>query len=114
MPPFQVPATLTSLGATADRGLRLSFSTQELSDEDKLIAMKYHQSFGWLVFSPNKFAIGDMPKEQAEDKNKTVSKRIRAILYILWQQEGSQGDFELFYREKGEKIIEWLKKKLDD
>jgi len=108
------PAILTSVGTTSDGGLRMSFNTQELSDEDKLIAMKYHKQFGYLAFKPNQYALEDLPKEQAEDKNKTVSKRIRAVLFILWKQEGKKGDFEAFYRDRGEKIIEWLKKKIDD
>lgn len=114
LPPFITPAILTSVGTTSDGGLRMNFATQELNDTDKIIALKYHKSFGFLAFKPNQYALDELPKEQAEDKNKTVSKRIRAVLFILWQQEGKQGDFEDFYRDRGEKIIEWLKRKLDD
>lgn len=99
---------------TADHGLRLSFVTQEMSDEDKLIATKYHQQFGWLAFRPNQFALDELPKEQAEDKQKTPAKRLRAVLFVLYQQQGSQGDFEIFYREKMEKIISFVKSKLDE
>lgn len=113
MPPFLTPAILTSLRATQDGGLSLGFSTQELSDEDKLIAMKYHKQFGYLAFKPNQFALDDMPKEQAEDTQKTPSKRLRAVLFVLWQQKGSTGDFELFYRDRMEKIITWAKGKID-
>lgn len=113
LPPYQVQAILTSLSMSADKGMRMGFTTNELTDEDRLLATKYHQQFGWLMFKPNPFTVEDMPKEQAEDKNKTPSKRLRAALYILWQQEGSNGDFEVYYREKMEKLITYVKDKLD-
>ena len=113
LPPFQTPAILTSLSYTNDGGLRMGFSTNELSEEDKIIAGKYHQQFGWLVFRPNQFSLTDLPKEQAEDKQKTPSKRLRAVLFVLWQQEGSNGDFEVFYREKMDKLINYVKDKID-
>lgn len=113
MPPFTTPAVLTSLSMTADGGLRMSFVTNELSDEDKLIATKYHQKFGYMAFSPNQFSLEDMPKEQAEDKHKTPSKRLRASLFVLYKQEGVTEDFEVWYRRKMEKLIDYIKGKLE-
>ena len=110
---IQVPAILTSLALTKDGGMRAGFATQELSDEDKLILTKLHGQFGYLMFQPNQYTIEDLPTEQAEDKQKTPSKRLRAVLFVLFQQQGSKGDFELFYREKMEKLIEFTKSKLD-
>jgi hypothetical protein len=113
LPPYQVQAILTSLSMSADKGMRMGFSTNELTDEDRLLATKYHQQFGWLMFKPNPFTVEDMPKETAEDKNKTPSKRLRASLFILWKQEGENGDFEVYYREKMEKLIKYVQEKLD-
>ncbi len=47
-------------------------------------------------------------------KPKTQSQRIRAILFLLWEAEGSKGDHEVYYNEKTEKYIKFLQKKLDD
>ena len=110
---FQVPAILTSFSTKADNGASLRFSTNELNDEDFLTLKKSHQQFGWLLFRENPYQPGDVPLEAAEDKAKTPSKRLRACLYVLWQQTGEQGDFEVFYRERMEKIIEFVKNKLD-
>lgn len=110
---IQVPAILTSLALTKDGGMRAGFATQELTDEDKLILTKLHGQFGYLLFQPNQFNIEDLPTEQAEDKNKTPSKRLRASLFVLWKQEGKNGDFEIYYREKMEKLINYIKEKLD-
>lgn len=109
----QVPAILTSLALTKDGGMRAGFVTNEITDEEKLILTKLHGQFGYLLFQPNQFSVDDLPTEQAEDKNKTPSKRLRASLFVLWQQEGKKGDFENFYREKMEKLISFIKDKLD-
>lgn len=93
--------------------MRAGFVTNEISDEEKLILTKLHGQFGYLLFQPNQFSVEDLPTEQAEDKNKTPSKRLRASLFVLWQQEGKKGDFENFYREKMEKLISFIKDKLD-
>ena len=108
------PAILTRISYTKDGGLSLGFSTQELSADEKTIISELYQTFGHLAFKSNDIDLLDLPKEDAEDKNKTPSKRLRACLYVLSQQQGiSKDKFELFYREKMEKIIEFVKNKLD-
>lgn len=110
---FQVPAILTGFSTSKDGGASVRFSTNELSDEDFLIMKQFQGQFGWLLFQENPFSESDIPKESAEDKTKTPSKRLRASLFVLWNQTGATGDFEVFYREKMEKIIDHVKSKLD-
>lgn len=52
-------------------------------------------------------------KIDRELNTKTQSQRLRATLYVLWEQEGKQDSFDDFYRGKMESIIEWIKGKLD-
>ena len=110
---IQLQATLQGFSSRSDGSASLRFSTQELSPEDFAALSQSLNQFGFVMFKPNQFTDADLPTEQAEDKQKTIGKRIRAVLFVLWKQEGSQGDFEVFYRAKGEKIIEMLKAKLD-
>ncbi len=110
---FQAPAILTSVSYSKDGGVRIGFSTNELSDEDKLIVSKFHQKFGFILFKSNEFTTEDVPKEDAEDTSKTPSKRLRATLFVLWKQQGERGEFETYYRTQVEKIIDHLKAKLD-
>lgn len=108
------PAILTSISYTKDGGMRLGFSTNELSQKDKLTISEFYQTFGWLAFKENAIDVLDMPKEDAEDKLKTPAKRLRNTLYVLATQEGIKKEhFELYYREKMEKIIDFVKNKLD-
>ncbi len=109
-----VTGILTSISHTKDGGLRLGFSTQELTPEDKLKMSELFQQFGHLAFSPNQITTEDMPKEEAEDKNKTPSKRLRNTIYVWSQQLGIKSkNFETFYKENMEKLIDMVKGKLD-
>jgi hypothetical protein len=110
---FQAAAILTSVSYTKDGGVRLGFTTNEMSDEDKLIIAKFFQKFGFVLFKSNEFTLEDIPLEDAEDKTKTPSKRLRAVLFLMWKQAGQKGDFEVYYRAQVEKVIEHLKAKLD-
>ena len=110
---FKLNAYLTGFSSLKDGGASIRFSTQELSGDDFKELHKAQNDFGWLVFKENDITVSDIPTEQAEDKNKTPSKRLRAVLFILWKQEGEHGDFEMFYRDRTEKLINMIKAKLD-
>ena len=110
---IKIPSYLTGFSSKNDGSAGIRFATQELSDQDFLEIKRHLNAFGWLLFQENPISLDDLPKEQAEDKNKTPSKRLRATLFILWKQEGEKGDFETYYRTKMEKLIEHIKSKLD-
>jgi hypothetical protein len=95
---FQVPAILNRISFTKDNGLSLGFVTNELSDEEKVLAAQYHAKFGYLLFKPNQFTEDDIPETDAlDDEKRTPSQRLRAVLYVLWVQRGSKGSFTDFY-----------------
>lgn len=109
----KVPAILTGFRLLKDGGVGLSFSTQELTSEEKLVLGSFHQKFGGLAFRENELTPEDIPTEDADFEGKTPSKRLRAVLFVLWKQQGATGDFEDYYRNKMNLIIEQIKTKLD-
>lgn len=110
---LKLPAILSGFSSRADGSAGVRFATQELTDQDFGELKKNLNLYGWLLFSENPIQPSDVPTEYAEDKNKTPSKRLRAVIYKLYEQEGKQGDFEVYYRAKVEKIIDAYKAKLD-
>lgn len=44
---------------------------------------------------------------------KSPSQRLRAVLFVLWEQRGSKGEFEEFYKESIERVIKRIKEELD-
>ena len=110
---FQAPAIMTRISSRADGGLSLAFATNELSVDEKAIALQYHNLFGYLLFSPNQFRDEDIPKGDATDESKSPSQRLRAVLFIYWKQLGQPGNFEFFYRQQVEKQIDAIKNCLE-
>lgn len=109
---LKLPVTFDGFSSRADGSYGLRFSTQETGLDGLAMLDSHKRLFGWLLFSENDIQSGDVPKEQATD-NKTPSKRLRDVLFVLYTQEGSHGAFETFYQDKMEKIITFTKSKLE-
>lgn len=98
------------------RSVRITFDTQEtLTPEQKAELFDMNEKLGYLFFfdKPNAtIKTDELPDIQLEDGEKSPSHRLRAVLYIWWQQNGSKDDFELFYRRWMERTIDQIKQKL--
>lgn len=110
---IKLPAILTGYNRKADRSCSIRLETQELTSEQLLELDKHYQLFGWFIFNENAISTKDIPNEQAEDKDKTPSKRQRAVIYLIWKQLNTEQDFDSYYRMRMEKNIEKLKNELD-
>lgn len=116
MKPVKLAAIFSGVKSRKDRSYRLEFDTRELGGEDaaKLLSMQMDE--GWLLFAPtSSIDEKDIPKSNADSGagGKTPSQRLRAVLFILWSQRGSEGDFEDYYRRKMESIIDQFKDRID-
>lgn len=109
---IKLPAIMTGFASHADGGAGIRFTTNELAGEDYVALASEKGKFGWLIFKENDVQDEDIPNEQAEEA-KTPSQRLRAVLFVLWTQEGKKGNFEDYYRNRMEKLIEVIKNKLD-
>ena len=110
---FSAPAILSRVAYLKDGGVSLGFSTNELTDEEKVIASKFYQKFGYVLFSESTITDKDIPKASATDESKSPSQRLRAALFVLWKQRGEKQDFEVFYRDKMEKFLDQVKSRLE-
>lgn len=110
---IKVAATLNGANSLADGGLSIRLHTQELSAQDKLEIFEHLNKFGWLIFSENELQPEEMPETEAEFKGKKQSQRIRNSLFVLWDKSGRPGKFDDFYRDRTDKIIEWIKNKIE-
>jgi len=111
---FQIEAVLEGVTPLKDGGVSLRFHTNEVNRDDKVTLMEFHQSFGWLLFSANEFQESDVPKQNATSEiGRSPSKRLYNVLFLLWKQNGGVGDYEAFYKQKMEQIIEQAKARLN-
>ena len=114
---FLAPAILPDHGikTMADKGIRISFDTQELTAEVMTQVFMLKGRMGYLIFSatPLNPELLDIPDISPDFKGeKSPSQRLRAVLYKLWEQQGASIDFAVFYRSKMDSIINQVKEKL--
>jgi len=118
MKTFQLPSQLEGYRSLKDGTLKLSFETGELSPEQMANVHYSLNKVGFLAFSPDPFATHqleeiDKLKVEYSDTGKPPSQRLRAVLFVLFEQapEGYT-NFNDFYNFKMEKMISHFKDKL--
>lgn len=107
-------AIIEGIRARKDRSLGVSFTTPELTAEEKAIIFELQNQNVKMVITPT-------DAEQLEDhvvdtdlNQKTQSQRIRSVLFILWKQNPQGLEFADYYKDKTEQYIDFLKKKIDE
>jgi len=111
---------LNSVRRKADRSLIMSFETlteqsshelhqlDEMFQQDCVIAIKPEET----PFLDAEIKDLDSIDMDLEDNTKTPSKRLRNVLYRLYEKEDN-GEFKDFYKSQMERIINHFKGKLD-
>lgn len=113
MKALTMSAIITSVGSKVDGSLGLRVVTPELSHEEKVAIMELQGMNTKMLIEPVDEEASGIVSVQKPMNTKTQSQRIRAVLFLLWKQEGEQGVFEDYYKEKTERYITFLKEKLE-
>ena len=111
-----IPATIQKVETMA-RYARIIVDTQENLTVDQLSELfAQHEKVGWFFFLAKpevKITSEMLPEIRLEEGEKSPSQRMRAVLYVYWQQKTDQSQhFELFYRHWMERTIDAIKEKL--
>lgn len=98
-----------------DGGTRLVFDTQELNADKAAALFSLKNQQLWLILVSSTTEQVEIPTEPPPEfqNQKSYSQRLRACLFRLWEQKGKPGDSESFYREYMEKVINWVKDRLE-
>ena len=114
---LQIPATISKIVTMGFKSLRLQIDTQEnLSEEQMQKIMPKYDQLGYFTFLIGNKISPDLLLEVpdiVQDNKKTPSQRMRNVLYILWKESNKNVSFDIFYINQMEKIIEWLKRKIN-
>jgi len=114
-------AQVESVATRKDRTIKLTLGTQELSPSDAGELFGLQNSLISVgikdvsltqsdieILKESKIEIDDIPD------GKSPSQRLRNVLYRNWEQsDGGYSDFNLYYLNRIERIIEHYKSKLD-
>ena len=113
---LKVPGTISKVTTMSDKGLRLQVDTQELGPEDAAKVMLSRDKLGVFVFAEQDISpedIKNLPKVELEAGEKAPSARLRATLYVYWEQHKVNEPFDIYYRRTMEKFINSVKEKLN-
>jgi hypothetical protein len=116
---LQFPALISKIITMANHSLRITVDSQEnLTSEQIAKIVDCYDKFGYFNFLVDKMIkpedLLNIPDVKPEFKtDKSISVRMRNVIWRIWEKKGKQGDFDIFYKSMGEKIIEQLKTKLD-
>jgi len=114
-----IGAQLESYRSLKDKTLKLSFETQEPNPEQLAQIAKTSQKFGYLAFKEDNFKTDEIEvlnslKADYDEKGKSKSQRLRAVLYKNFEQEDlGYKVFDDYYNRKMEELINHFKGKLD-
>ncbi len=113
-----VSAMIESVSTRRDRTYKIILGTQELPPNEAAEVLALHQNICYVALKPEPFTTTDIDnlKELKTDFAgiKSDSQRLRAVLYVLHEQEnGGFADFTSFYTHHLNKIIDHYKSKLD-
>lgn len=111
---------MTSYRGLKDKTLKIEFETQEPTPETLAYVAQLSQSFGYLAFKKDDFKTDEIEvleslKSDYQERGKSKSQRLKAVLYRLWEQKGGYGYevFDDYYNNRMERLIQHFKYQLD-
>lgn len=108
------PTILTGATTRADGSLSLRFATPELKPDEKTAFFEILNQNLKMLLQPADNEPVELKDIKGEFDTKTPSQRLRACIFIWWQQTNKHGDFEDFYRRRMEEIIGQVKAELSE
>jgi len=118
---FIFSAIVESVATRADKTLKITLGSNELSPEGYANLFKLHQKFVEVLINEDGVDDVDIRKldeatfdEHDKRQTKSPSQRLRNVFFLLWEQnkEGFE-DFKDYYAKKMEAVLEYYKAKID-
>ena len=114
MKTIQTQAIIDGIRAKKDKSLGLTISTPELTVQEKALFMELQGLNVTMLITPSDEPQLEEYKIDSDLEQKSQSQRMRNVLFILWKQNPKGIEFQDFYKEQMEKLIEFLKSKIDE
>lgn len=95
-----------------DDSVSFRAKTPELTDKDLAAFRKVAKVLVNAVIEPQDGSTGVLHIKEKIGDGKSPSQRLRASIYVWWEQTKQTDDFEVFYRSTMEKFINHIQNKL--
>lgn len=110
---------ITGINSRVDRSWKITLSTQELTPDEIGSIGSMQNQICFVAINPNPFTSEqkeaiENTKAELSETGKTPGQRLRAVLFINWQNDNKGYDqFHDYYLSQMERIITHYKSKLD-
>jgi hypothetical protein len=104
---------VTGVRAKVDGSLGIALATPELSADEKALFMDWMNRDLVMMLQADAAGVGDVKEIKGEFDRKTPGQRLRAALFVAWQQRGKQGEFDAYYLREMERMIDAVKSTLE-
>jgi hypothetical protein len=105
---------ISTISAKKDKSLGLRLLTPELSVTEKADIMELQGVNVDVWIKPLDIEPIGIVEIDKDLEQLTHSQRQRRVLYVLWDKEGRNGEFDSYYKIKMEKNIEYIKSKIKE
>lgn len=111
---ISLPVIVDGIRTLKDRSIKVTLVTNELPPEDMATLFGFNLDQATCVLASKGSVIDPkaLEVEMEFPEEKSPAKRLRAVLYRFWEQQGKKEDFELYYRRAMERVIDQVKDKL--
>ena len=112
MKALSLESQLTSVSTRSDGSLALRFATPELDPVAKTAIFEIQGKNIKLLMQPMDGTPDELIDVKKEFQTNTPSMRLRACLYVSWEQSNKPGEFDDYYRHRMEYFINEVKQNL--
>jgi hypothetical protein len=111
-----------TVSSMKDGSVKFTVYSAELRPSERGVVMEFHGKACAVVIKPHDTAPEEIVKVDTERTVKTPSSRLRAVLFVFWQQQNptdewgrraAHGTFEEFYAKRIEELINGVKEQLN-
>lgn len=101
-----------SVTSRQDGSVKISFVTPELRPSEAGALIGFHGKNCCVSIVPEDVAPDEKISVDTQRETKSHSSRLRAVLFVFWKQTNSKEQFESFYADKMEALINSVKEQL--
>lgn len=106
-------AQISTVTSRVDGSVKFAVVTPELEIQHRAVLLGMHGKNARVMIEPLDVPIDGLEEVSTEAEPKTPCARLRACIFVFWEQSGKPDSFDTFYRSKMERLITYVKDKLE-